>query len=55
MFIYYLEFRNSVKFFNRSNDFTIEITNETILYKFLRKCKERKCKLVNMITGEVLK
>ena len=55
MIIYYLELRNCVKFFNRGNDYTIEITNETILEKFLRQCKKRKCKLVNLVTGEVLK
>lgn len=55
MIIYFIEYRNSVKFFNINNDYTIEIRNKNILNKFIEACKRRQCKLVNMLNGDVLK
>lgn len=49
MIIYYLEFEDCFKFFNNNNDFSIEIYNEVMLQKFLKACKKRKCKLVNLL------
>lgn len=55
MIIYFIEYKDSVKFFNSRNEFKLEVYSETIMNKFIDACKRRKCKLVNLLTGEVLK
>ena len=52
MILYYLEFKDSVKFFNYGNDFVIEIFNEKMLEKFLTKCEKHNCLLINLLTGD---
>lgn len=51
--IYYYEGNQSVEFFEIGK-FSIRITNEDVLVRFINLIQKRNLKLKNIITGEVL-
>lgn len=54
MKIFFIEYERTVKFFNEINNFKMELEKSEILRKFIKECKKRNCKLINLIDGEIL-
>ena len=53
--IFYIEEGSGVKFLNSKGTIGIILSDLNLINRFLDKLKERKCILVNMKTGEVLR
>ena len=54
MEIFFIEYERTVKFFNKVNNFKMELEKTEILKKFIIECKKRNCKMINLLSGEVL-